>query len=150
MASALNLTARPASGLASSVTVTGAPDRTTQPGSRPGTPAPAAGPAGGMTPPVAADLEAGVPGSGPVLRFLRHAGVAGGGSGAGPVAALLAEFGAWLAGERGLSPVTVRCYRTHARVFLAGLPEPLDGALQRLDSGAFMRSISLVRRQVTD
>ena len=93
--------------------------------------------AGGITPPVAADLEAGVPGSGPVLRFLRHAGVvdAGAGSGAGPVAALLAEFGAWLTGERGLSPVTVRCYRKHARVFLAGLAEPLDEALQRLDAG---------------
>jgi site-specific recombinase XerD len=93
--------------------------------------------AGGMTPQVAADLETGVPGTGPVLRFLRHAGVidAGGGSGAGPAAALLAEFGAWLAGERGLSPVTVRCYRKQARVFLAGLPEPLDGALQRLDAG---------------
>ena len=93
--------------------------------------------AGGMTPLVAADLEAGVPGSGPVLRFLRHAGVvdAGAGSGAGPAAALLAEFGAWLAGERGLSPVTVRCYGKHARVFLADLPEPLDGALQRLEAG---------------
>jgi len=92
--------------------------------------------AGGITPPVAADLEAGVPGCGPVLRFLRHAGVvdAGAGSGAGP-AALLAEFGAWLAGERGLSPVTVRGYRKHARVFLAGLAEPLDGALRRLDAG---------------
>ena len=91
---------------------------------------------GGITPLVAADLEAGVPGSGPVLRFLRHAGVvdAGAGSGAGP-AALLAEFGAWLTGERGLSPVTVRCYRKHARVFLAGLAEPLDEALQRLDAG---------------
>jgi site-specific recombinase XerD len=93
--------------------------------------------AGGIAPPVAADLGAGVPGCGPVLRFLRHAGVvdAGAGSGSGPAAALLAEFGAWLAGERGLSPVTVRCYRKHARVFLAGLPEPLDGALQQLDSG---------------
>jgi site-specific recombinase XerD len=93
--------------------------------------------AGGIAPPVAADLGAGVPGCGPVLRFLRHAGVvdAGAGSGSGPAAALLAEFGAWLAGERGLSPVTVRCYRQHARVFLAGLPEPLDGALQQLDSG---------------
>jgi integrase/recombinase XerD len=92
---------------------------------------------GGMTPQVAADLEAGVPGAGPVLRFLCHAGVvdAGAGSEAGPVAALLAEFGAWLAGERGLSPVTVRCYRKHARVFLTGLPEPLGGALQRLDAG---------------
>jgi integrase/recombinase XerD len=48
---------------------------------------------------------------------------------------LLAEFGAWLTGERGLSPATVRGYRKHARVFLAGLPEPLDGALQRLDAG---------------
>ena len=93
--------------------------------------------AGGITPPVAADLEAGVPGSGPVLRFLRHAGVidAGAGSEAGAVAALLAEFGVWLTGERGLSPVTVRCYRKHARVFLAGLAEPLDEALQRLDAG---------------
>ena len=92
---------------------------------------------GGITPLVAADLEAGVPGSGPVLRFLRQAGVvaAGAGSGAGPAAALLAEFGAWLAGERGLSPVTVRCYRKHARVFLAGLPEPLDAELQRLEAG---------------
>jgi integrase/recombinase XerD len=89
--------------------------------------------AGGMTPQVADDLEAGVPGTRPVLRFLRHAGVAG--AGAGPAAALLAEFGAWLAGERGLSPATVRGYRKHARVFLAGLPEPLDGALQRLDAG---------------
>jgi integrase/recombinase XerD len=59
---------------------------------------------------------------------------AGAGSGAGP-AALLAEFGAWLAGERGLSPVTVRGYRKHARVFLAGLAEPLDEALRRLDAG---------------
>jgi integrase/recombinase XerD len=93
--------------------------------------------ADGITPPVADDLEAGVPGTGPVLRFLRHVGVAGAGAGseAGPVAALLAEFGAWLAGERGLSPVTVRGYRKHARVFLAGLAEPLDGALQRLDAG---------------
>ncbi len=91
--------------------------------------------AGGMTPQVADDLEAGVPGTGPVLRFLRHADVAVAGTEAGPAAALLAEFGAWLAGERGLSPVTVRGYRKHARVFLAGLPEPLDGALRRLDAG---------------
>ena len=48
---------------------------------------------------------------------------------------MLAEFGVWLAGERGLSPVTVRCYRKHARVFLAGLAEPLDEAVQRLDAG---------------
>jgi site-specific recombinase XerC len=90
---------------------------------------------GGIPMPVAADLEAGVPGTGPVLRFLRRAGVIDAGAEAGPVAALLAEFGAWLAGERGLSPVTVRGYRKHARVFLAGLPEPLGGALRRLDGG---------------
>jgi site-specific recombinase XerC len=78
-----------------------------------------------------------VRGCGPVLRFLRHAGIigAGDGSGAGPAAALLAEFGAWLAGERGLSLVTVRGYRKHARVFLAGLPGPLDEAVQQLDAG---------------
>jgi integrase/recombinase XerD len=93
--------------------------------------------AGGITPQVADDLEAGVRGTGPVLRFLRHAAAvdARTGSEAGPAAALLAEFGAWLAGERGLSAATVRGYRKHARVFLAGLPEPLDGAVQRLDAG---------------
>jgi integrase/recombinase XerD len=61
--------------------------------------------------------------------------LASAGSGAGPTAALLAEFGAWLAGERGLSAVTVRCYSKQARVFLAHLPEPLDAALARLDAG---------------
>ena len=72
--------------------------------------------AGGITPQVADDLEAGVPGTGPVLRFLRHAGIVdtGTGSEAGPAAALLAEFGAWLAGERGLSAVTVRGYRSES------------------------------------
>jgi hypothetical protein len=54
--------------------------------------------AGGMTLQVADDLEAGVPDSGPVLRFLRDVGVAGAGTEAGPAAALLAEFGAWLTG----------------------------------------------------
>jgi integrase/recombinase XerD len=61
--------------------------------------------------------------------------LASAGSGARPTAALLAEFGAWLAGERGLSAVTVRCYSKQARVFLAHLPEPLDAALARLDAG---------------
>ena len=97
--------------------------------------------AGEITPQEAADLEAAVPGTGPVLRFLRRAGVAGAGAETGPAVALLAEFGGWLAGERGLSPVTVRCYRKHARVFLAALPEPLDETLGRLGAGqvtAFM------------
>jgi integrase/recombinase XerD len=61
--------------------------------------------------------------------------LASAGSGTGPTAALVAEFGAWLAGERGLSAVTVRCYSKQARVFLAHLPDPLDAALARLDAG---------------
>src|SRR5215470_8549065 len=62
----------------------------------------------------------------------------GGDDGAGT---LLAEFSSWLARERGLSPVTVRCYAKQGRVFLAGLPGPLDAALRGLDAGqvtAFM------------
>jgi hypothetical protein len=46
-------------------------------------------------------------------------GLAGDGDGAG---ALLAEFSTWLSRERGLSPVTVRCYVKQSRAFLAALP----------------------------
>ena len=56
-------------------------------------------------------------------------------AGAGSVEVLLAEFCAWLAAERGLSGVTVRCYGKQARTFLVHLPEPLDAALRRLDAG---------------
>src|SRR5258706_5686823 len=55
----------------------------------------------------------------------------GGDDGAG---AQLADFSSWLARERGLSRVTVRCYSKQARVFLAGLPGPLDAALRGLDA----------------
>ncbi len=55
----------------------------------------------------------------------------GGDDGAG---AQLADFSSWLARERGLSPVTVRCYSKQTRVFLAGLPGPLDAALRGLDA----------------
>jgi hypothetical protein len=34
-------------------------------------------------------------------------------------AVLLAEFGMWLDRERGLAPVSVRCYSKQARYFLA-------------------------------
>jgi hypothetical protein len=67
-----------------------------------------------------------------VLWFLREIGevpAAGSVAGAAPAEALLAEFGDWLAGERGLSAATVRCYAKQARKFLAQLPEPLDAAL---------------------
>jgi integrase/recombinase XerD len=94
--------------------------------------------AGGLIPPVAAEIEAGLAGAGPVLRFLRQAGAvpeAGSAGDASPVEALLAEFRGWLARERGLSAVTVACYGKQARAFLAGLPGPLDAALGRLDAG---------------
>ena len=36
-------------------------------------------------------------------------------------AALLAEFRTWLGRERGLSPVSVRCYSKQSKAFLAGI-----------------------------
>jgi integrase/recombinase XerD len=93
--------------------------------------------AGGLTPLLAADLQADVRHAGPVLRFLRAAGVvpAACAAGAGPAEAMLAQFRAWLAGERGLSAATVGCYAKQARKFLAWLGEPLDAALRQLDAG---------------
>ncbi len=52
---------------------------------------------------------------------------------------LLAEFRTWLDRERGLSPVSVRCYSKQANYFLAAVGGP--GAVSRLDAGqvtAFM------------
>ncbi len=52
---------------------------------------------------------------------------------------LLAEFGTWLDRERGLSPVSVRCYSKQAKAFLAAVGGP--GAVSGLDAGmvtAFM------------
>jgi integrase/recombinase XerD len=91
-----------------------------------------------LTPPRAAELEAELPGAGRLLRFLREAGevpAPGSPGDATPVEALLAQFGDWLAGERGLSAATVRCYGKQARKFLAFLPGPLDAALRQLDAG---------------
>jgi integrase/recombinase XerD len=59
---------------------------------------------------------------------------AGGGS-----AVLLAEFRTWLDRERGLSPVSVRCYSKQAKYFLAAVGGPV--AVSGLDAGmvtAFM------------
>ena len=53
----------------------------------------------------------------------------------GPVDALVEEFRGFLSGERGLAPETVRCYGTHARAFLAWLPQPVDVALAELSAG---------------
>ena len=54
-------------------------------------------------------------------------------------AVLLAEFRTWLDRERGLSPVSVRCYSRQAKYFLAAVGGP--GAVSALDAGkvtAFM------------
>jgi integrase/recombinase XerD len=53
----------------------------------------------------------------------------------GPLDALVEEFRGFLGGERGLAPETVRCYGTHARAFLAWLPQPVDVALAELSAG---------------
>jgi integrase/recombinase XerD len=54
-------------------------------------------------------------------------------------AVLLAEFRTWLDQERGLSPVSVRCYSRQAKCFLAAVGGP--GVVSALDAGkvtAFM------------
>ena len=56
-----------------------------------------------------------------------------------PDVVLLAEFRGWLDRERGLSPVTVRCYSKQSKVFLAGIGGA--AAVGELDAGkvtAFM------------
>ena len=56
-----------------------------------------------------------------------------------PDVALLAEFCRWLDRERGLSPVSVRCYSKQSKAFLAGIGGP--AAVSGLDAGrvtAFM------------
>jgi site-specific recombinase XerD len=71
-----------------------------------------------------------------VLRVLRRSGVV-------PdeavttmtaVEALLADYRAYLAGERGLAAESVRCYISQAKTVLTQVPTPLDGALVRLDA----------------
>jgi integrase/recombinase XerD len=62
-------------------------------------------------------------------------------AGGGAVEDLLADYGAYLRGERGLAAESVRCYCGQARKFLASLPEPLEESLARLDAArvtAFM------------
>lgn len=89
-----------------------------------------------LTPAVAAGV--GVRQLGPVLRFLREIGEvppADNTIDAEPVEDLLAQFRAWLAEERGLSAMTVRCYGKQARKLLVYLPQPLDASLRQLDAG---------------
>ncbi|MFD7168988.1 site-specific integrase [Streptomyces violascens] len=73
---------------------------------------------------------------GAVIKVLRHAEVVSVPAEAGgdPVQEVLADFGVYLRGERGLAAESVRCYCVQARKFLAALPEPLDEPLARLDA----------------
>ncbi len=71
-----------------------------------------------------------------VLRVLRGAGVAPDRA-VPPVTAievLLADYRAYLVGERSLAAESVRCYTAQARTVLTQLPAPLDVALARLDA----------------
>ncbi len=74
----------------------------------------------------------------PVLGYLREVGAA---PPPGPpvlvtaVDALLAEYQGYLEAERSLSAGTVRHYLRYGRVFLDGLPGPLDQALAGLSAG---------------
>lgn len=73
---------------------------------------------------------------GAVVKVLRHVGAvpvpveAGGDA----VQEVLADYGAYLRGERGLAAESVRCYCCQARKFLAALPDPLGDSLARLDA----------------
>ncbi len=90
----------------------------------------------GLTPQLVVDVR--IVQLGTVLRFLRELGevpAADSVAEAGSVEAMLVEFRAWLAGERGLSAATVCSYGKQARTFLARLPEPVDVALGQLDAG---------------
>jgi hypothetical protein len=51
----------------------------------------------------------------------------------GDSAVLLAEFRTCLERERGLSPVSVRCYSKQSKAFLAGIGGA--GAVSELDAG---------------
>jgi hypothetical protein len=65
----------------------------------------------------------------------------------GDSAVLLAEFRRWLDRERGLSPVSVRCYSKQSKAFLAGIGGA--GAVSELDAGWVPRSWWTGRRAAT-
>jgi site-specific recombinase XerD len=76
-------------------------------------------------------------GMAPMLKYLRGLGVvpqAGVPTPIGPVEVLLAEYRRYLAVERGLAPLSVDRYLTTARLFVSGLPSPLEVSLQQLSA----------------
>jgi integrase/recombinase XerD len=56
--------------------------------------------------------------------------------------ALLAEFGIWLGRERGLSPVSVRCYVKQARLFLTAVQGAPEEIVRGLDVGQVTRFVT--------
>ncbi|QQW37342.1 tyrosine-type recombinase/integrase [Mycobacterium marinum] len=52
------------------------------------------------------------------------------------VGAVLAEYGQWLARQRGLAPITVRNYCWNVEQFLKALPQPAQVSVSLLDAGA--------------
>jgi integrase/recombinase XerD len=76
-------------------------------------------------------------GLGPLLGYLRSRGIippAVQPAVDTPVETLLAQFGDYLVGERGLAAKTVRQYVDHSRIFLRTLPDPLAEALAGLSA----------------
>jgi len=55
---------------------------------------------------------------------------------------LLAEFETWLTQQRGLSRVSVRCYVTQARLFLAAGSAAPDETVRELDAGQVTRFVT--------
>lgn len=77
-------------------------------------------------------------GMGPLLRFLRGAGIIPAPdqtNAPARIAVLLARYRTWLADERCLASESVRCYCSQANTFLAWLPDPLGQSLAALDAG---------------
>jgi len=78
-------------------------------------------------------------GLGPLLDYLRGAGIAPGPDVPvpGPADALLERYRRYLAAERGLSDATIRMYSDRARLFLSGRTEPSLAVLTAAEVTAF-------------
>lgn len=97
-----------------------------------------------LSPSVLEALPRGLTGTRPVIRFLRGCEAVPPAScvdGAAPVELVVAEFGRWLVGERGLTSATVRCYGDRARTFLEWMGEPLHEELSLLDASEVTRFV---------
>jgi site-specific recombinase XerD len=76
-------------------------------------------------------------GMAPLLRYLRDRGAIpepGPPTPSGPVGRLLSDYHRYLVAERGLAPLSSDRYLGAARLFLSGLPEPLEAAVGGLSA----------------